>query len=170
MTVPVSQDSPQDYDTAIERALFDRDFPKFLVVLETGKCTQYGLDRCLAFAAAAKGLGNFSEELVEAGASMHLYLDGRLDRAAAKGSVQKIDRWRKVGANIHHNDDQPLRSSLFAMQTGTTVHLVRLGCSFERALANDRLQNAVSLLPNGSDVMKFALQMKTDFISGKFEI
>ena len=168
--VPTKQDSPHDHDAALERTLFERDFIKFLVVLETGNCTAYGLNRCLAFAAAAQGMGNFSEELVEAGADVHLYLNGRLDRAALKGSVEKIDRWRKVGADIHHDEDQPLRSALFGMQQSTTVHLVKLGCSFDRALAQDRLQNAVSMLDNGADILKFSLKMKTGFIEGKFEL
>ena len=169
--MPLSkQDSPQDYDTAMEQALFERDFVKFLVILETERCTQHGLNRCLSFAAAAQGLGNFSEELIEAGADIHLYLNGRLDRAAGKGSVEKVERWRKVGGDIHHNDDQPLRSAVYGRQQDTTVHLVKLGCTFERALGDGRLQNAVQLLDNGSEVLKFALQIQTDFIAGKFAI
>ncbi len=168
--MPLCQsDSPQDYDTAMEQALFKHDFIKFLVILEKEKCTQHGLNRCLAFAAAAHGLGNFSEQLIEAGADIHLWFNGRLDRAAGTGSVEKIDRWRSVGGNIHHNDDQPLRSALFGRQKKTTVHLVKLGCTFERALGEGRLQNAVDLLDNGSEVLKFTLQMHTDFIAGKFE-
>ena len=93
--LPSGIDSPQDYDTAMEEALFKHDFIRFLVILETEKCTQHGLNNCLAFAAAAHGLGNFSEELLEAGAEMYLYLNGR--RSRCRWNFTPQDMWIRIG-------------------------------------------------------------------------
>lgn len=148
-------------DQLVKEAFFEQDYPKFLVLLENGPCTQEGLDRCLAFAAAAEGCGHFSELLLEAGANKQYYLNGRLDRAACKGDIQKIDRWRSMGGEIHHDQDQPLRSAIFSLQESAARHLIKLGCDFDRAVSNDLLLAAIKTLDKGRDVQKLCLRIRT---------
>lgn len=148
-------------DQLVKEALFKRNYPEFLVLLENGACTQEGLDRCLAFAAAAEGCGHFSELLLEAGANKRYYLNGRLDRSACKGDIQKIERWRSMGGQIHHDQDQPLRSAIFSLQETAAIHLMGLGCEFDRAVSNDLLLDAIRTLKNGREIQKLCLRIRT---------
>lgn len=132
--------SPQDTspDEIIVDALFRQDYPKFSVTLEQGDCSQKALDKCLAFAAASQGCGNFSELLLREGASVQNYLNGRLVRWSAAGNIEKMQRWIKGGADIHHSNEQPLRAAIIADQPDARHYLEKLGCDFRKAMSNSK--------------------------------
>lgn len=147
----------------LEQFIIHDDYYRFIVLLENCEFEQHTLDKCLAYAAASEKKGNYCEALVEAGGDIQYYKNGRLTRAAEKGSIVKLERWKKAGGDIHHNNDMPLRAALFKAQENTTRHLLSLGCTFAAAVTTDTLQTVAREQKTGRDALRLYMKLRSEF-------
>jgi hypothetical protein len=161
----ISPDLPSP-DEAIRAEVFTGNFKKFLAILSLSLNTKEGLNRCLLFAAAAQGRGNFSDVLKVAGADKKYYLNGRLNRAACVGDIEKINKYVSQGADIHHENDAPLWSALSCMQEDAARHLVDLGCNFSKAATPQKIATMAKLYGDKEQEFKrFCLTFRTKTLS-----
>lgn len=130
-----------DYDVELETARENRDIIRFKMIVRSGLCTEFALNNCLVRTAAMEKCGDFSDVLKDAGVDLRHYFNGRLDRKAYVGDIEGIKKYRAYGADIHHNNEQPLRAAVLGRQFDAAVYLVTLGAISGNAFPNNVCKN-----------------------------
>lgn len=73
------------------------------------------------------------------------YLDGSLNFTAMHGDLKAMSVFLEHGADIHNNDDQPLRSAVIGMHQASVDFLRQRGCVLASAINPDTVKSIKAL-------------------------
>lgn len=73
------------------------------------------------------------------------YLDGSLNYTAMCGDVNGMAFFLECGADIHNNNDQPLRSAIIGMNQESVDYLRQRGCVISKAINSDTVKSVKAL-------------------------
>lgn len=151
-------------DKRLKQSVIDKDIDTLEEILQTGLCTPAGVNEAL-YCAATLGMDDYSNILVHDDNYRTHYVTGTLNYACAVGDHDLISECLDSGADIHQDNEMPLRCAVKGLQKETIVLLLTMDCNINIAFPKEEIEALWKKRDEGiqaNKVLKLISELKAD--------